>query len=74
MAMMAQKIQSAKTAAIEEAKKTFADYNNFIFDTTSHADATICNGLTVIYNVWDSFNILPTIANVIGKVTIAYSV
>ena len=31
MAMMAQKIQSAKTAAIEEAKKTFADYNNFIF-------------------------------------------
>ena len=28
---MAQKIQSAKTAAIEEAKKTFADYNNFIF-------------------------------------------
>ena len=31
MAMMAQKIQSAKTAAIEEAKKTFADYNSFIF-------------------------------------------
>ncbi len=31
MAMMARKVQSAKTAAIEEAKKTFADYNNFIF-------------------------------------------
>ncbi|MDE5899521.1 MAG: 50S ribosomal protein L10 [Treponemataceae bacterium] len=31
MAMMAKKIQSAKTAAIEDAKKTFAEYNDFIF-------------------------------------------
>ena len=31
MAMMAHKVQAAKTAAIEEAKKTFADYNSFIF-------------------------------------------
>lgn len=31
MAMMAKKIQSAKTAAIEEAKKTFSEYNDFIF-------------------------------------------
>ena len=31
MAMMAHKVQAAKAAAIEEAKKTFADYNNFIF-------------------------------------------
>lgn len=31
MAMLAHKVQSAKTAAIEEAKKTFADYNSFIF-------------------------------------------
>ncbi|MCQ2587749.1 MAG: 50S ribosomal protein L10, partial [Treponema sp.] len=31
MAIKAKKIQPAKTAAIEEAKKTFADYNDFIF-------------------------------------------
>ena len=31
MAMLAHKVQSAKTAAIEEAKKVFADYNSFIF-------------------------------------------
>ena len=31
MAMMAKKIQSAKTEAIEETKKAFADYSNFIF-------------------------------------------
>lgn len=31
MAMMAKKVQSAKTVAIEEAKKTFAEYNDFIF-------------------------------------------
>ncbi len=31
MAMMAKKIQSAKTVAIDEAKKSFADYNSFIF-------------------------------------------
>ena len=31
MAMMAHKVQAAKAAAIEEAKKTFADYNSFIF-------------------------------------------
>lgn len=31
MAMLAHKVQSAKAAAIEEAKKTFADYNSFIF-------------------------------------------
>lgn len=31
MAMMAKKVQSAKTAAIEEAKKTFAEYKDFIF-------------------------------------------
>lgn len=31
MAMMAKKVQSAKTAAIEEAKKTFSEYNDFIF-------------------------------------------
>jgi len=31
MAMMAHKVQAAKTAAIEEAKKTFAEYNDFIF-------------------------------------------
>ena len=31
MAVKAKKVQPAKTAAIEEAKKTFADYNDFIF-------------------------------------------
>jgi len=31
MAVKAKKIQPAKTAAIEAAKKTFADYNDFIF-------------------------------------------
>ena len=31
MAMLAKKVQSAKAAAIEEAKKTFAEYNDFIF-------------------------------------------
>lgn len=31
MAMMAHKVQPAKSAAIEEAKKTFAEYNDFIF-------------------------------------------
>ena len=31
MAVKAKKIQPAKTAAIEKAKKTFADYNDFIF-------------------------------------------
>ena len=31
MAIKAKKIQPAKTAAIEEAKKTFAEYNDFIF-------------------------------------------
>ena len=31
MSMLAKKVQSAKTAAIEEAKKTFAEYNDFIF-------------------------------------------
>lgn len=31
MAIRAKKIQPAKTAAIEEAKKTFADYSDFIF-------------------------------------------
>ena len=31
MAVRAKKIQPAKTAAIEEAKKTFADYSDFIF-------------------------------------------
>mgnify|MGYP003316143097 CR=1 FL=1 len=31
MAIKAKKIQPAKTAAIEEAKKTFADYSDFIF-------------------------------------------
>ena len=31
MAAKAKKVQPAKTAAIEEAKKTFADYNDFIF-------------------------------------------
>jgi large subunit ribosomal protein L10 len=31
MAIKAKKAQPAKTAAIEEAKKTFADYNDFIF-------------------------------------------
>ena len=31
MAMMAKKIQSAKSEAIEETKKAFADYSNFIF-------------------------------------------
>ena len=28
---MAHKVQAAKTAAIEETKKSFADYENFIF-------------------------------------------
>ena len=31
MAMLAKKVQSAKAAAIEEAKKTFSEYNDFIF-------------------------------------------
>ena len=31
MAMMAKKVQSVKTEAIEETKKAFADYSNFIF-------------------------------------------
>ena len=31
MAIMAKKVQPAKTAAIEETKKAFADYNDFIF-------------------------------------------
>ena len=31
MAMLAKKVQPAKTADIEETKKAFADYNNFIF-------------------------------------------
>ncbi|MBQ9238910.1 MAG: 50S ribosomal protein L10 [Treponema sp.] len=31
MAMRAKKVQPAKTAAIEAAKKTFAEYNDFIF-------------------------------------------
>lgn len=31
MAIIAKKIQPAKTAAIEETKKSFADYNDFIF-------------------------------------------
>lgn len=31
MAIMAKKIQPAKTAAIEEAKKTFEEYNDYIF-------------------------------------------
>ena len=31
MAMMAKKIQSAKTAAIEETKKVLSEYSNFIF-------------------------------------------
>lgn len=31
MAVKAKKVQPAKTAAIEAAKKTFADYNDFIF-------------------------------------------
>lgn len=31
MAMMAKQVQAAKTAAIEETKKAFADYDNFIF-------------------------------------------
>ncbi|MBQ5470612.1 MAG: 50S ribosomal protein L10 [Treponema sp.] len=31
MAMLAKTVQSAKTAAIEETKKAFADYDNFIF-------------------------------------------
>lgn len=31
MAIMAKQFQPAKTAAIEETKKTFADYNDFIF-------------------------------------------
>lgn len=31
MAIMAKKLQPAKTAAIEETKKAFADYNDFIF-------------------------------------------
>jgi large subunit ribosomal protein L10 len=31
MAVKAKKMQPAKTAAIEEAKKTFAEYNDFIF-------------------------------------------
>lgn len=31
MAMLAKKVQSAKATAIEEAKKTFAEYNDFIF-------------------------------------------
>lgn len=31
MAMLTKKVQPAKTAAIEEAKKTFAGYNEFIF-------------------------------------------
>src|SRR5574344_1638551 len=31
MAVKAKKLQPAKTAAIEEAKKQFADYNDFIF-------------------------------------------
>ena len=31
MSVKAKKVQPAKTAAIEEAKKTFADYNDFIF-------------------------------------------
>ncbi len=31
MAIMAKKLQPAKTAAIEEAKKSFSDYNDFIF-------------------------------------------
>ena len=31
MAVIAKKVQPAKTAAIEEAKKTFADYSDFIF-------------------------------------------
>ena len=31
MAIMAKKVQPAKTAAIEETKKSFADYNDFIF-------------------------------------------
>src|SRR5574344_1260941 len=31
MAIKAKKAQPAKTAAIEEAKKTFAEYNDFIF-------------------------------------------
>lgn len=31
MAILAKKLQPAKTAAIEETKKVFADYNDFIF-------------------------------------------
>lgn len=31
MAVIAKKVQPAKTVAIEEAKKTFAEYNDFIF-------------------------------------------
>ena len=31
MAILAKKLQPAKTAAIEETKKAFADYNDFIF-------------------------------------------
>ena len=31
MAMLTKKVQPAKTAAIEEAKKTFAGYDEFIF-------------------------------------------
>ena len=31
MAIRAKKVQAAKTAAIEEAKKTFSEYNDFIF-------------------------------------------
>lgn len=31
MAMLAKKVQPAKTAAIEETKKAFAEYNDFIF-------------------------------------------
>ena len=31
MAILAKKLQPAKTAAIEETKKVFAEYNDFIF-------------------------------------------
>ena len=31
MAIRAKKVQAAKTAAIEEAKRTFSEYNDFIF-------------------------------------------